>query len=374
MFGNSSTYFQELLLEGLIDHQALPTALECLNQTCGSETAQLIVLSSTNRILESAIVGTVDQELFQKEEEYLPINPRVKMLSAMETAHVVQDHDYVDDDLISSNAAYQELLIPAQVGRFAGAVLSRGADDRTVLAIAQPWEMGPLDQDAGQRFSDLVRQAIPVVHLSQQLATTRAASLLDMLGPDACAAIVGQTGTLMDCTEAFEQLLSTGIIGSNRFGQINLKSERANKAFATSLKAEATGIGDRFLLNSPPFGDAFVCTIAPVPPTGIFGGRFGHAILFLDRASSPRRLDRHGVMEAYSLTEEEYQICERLVTGERPGEIAERTGLSEIEIDSALWKIKMKTSSRRKTELVRKLLQHPMDLHDWRPFGTPAQL
>ena len=371
MFGNMSSRFQELLLEGLFDYHALPPALDLLNQTCGTETAQLIVLSQTNKILESALIGSVDRDLFHKEEEYLPVNPRAMALSSIKTGRTVQDYDFIDDERIASNAAYQELLIPARVGRFAGAALSRGRDDVTILAIAQPWEAGPLEKVTVRHFSDAVRQAIPIVYLSEQLITTRARSLLDMLGPDARAAIVEADGTLLDYSPGFAHLLTAGVIRTDQYGQLDLKSGTANKTFAASLGGEATMIGGHFLLRPEPAGDAYVCTVAPVPPLGVVGGRSGHAILFLDRASSPRRLDRHGLMEAYSLTEEEYQICERLVASDYSDSSLAEGDLPKAGMEAVLWRIRRKTGSLRNADLVQKLLRHPLNLHDWHPFDRP---
>ena len=82
--------FKELLLEGLCDSDVLPRALEMVNAHCGAETTQLISVSDATFILDSAVEGTVDRDLFQNEQEYLAVNPRTRILASREIGRIIR--------------------------------------------------------------------------------------------------------------------------------------------------------------------------------------------------------------------------------------------------------------------------------------------
>ena len=99
-YPGSPGHFQELLIEGMCDSQCLPEALEWLNQYCGSGSAQLIAVNDSNLILDSSIAGTVNLEVFEREAEFLPLNPRTKVFDNMPTGHIFHDSDIVDDEMV----------------------------------------------------------------------------------------------------------------------------------------------------------------------------------------------------------------------------------------------------------------------------------
>ena len=369
MFGNTATHFQELLLEGMCDRAGLPAALEWLNAHCGSETAQIIVIRNASSILDSAIIGTYDPVVFRKEEEYLPINPRAHAASTLNIGNAVQDFDFIDDDAISRDPAYQELLIPAGVGRFAGSTLSRGVGDQTLLGIARPFKAGSFDAEAMARFCKSAQSAIPVIELSKQIVSTRANSLLDTLGPNACAAILGKDGRLIEHTAAFEDLLHAGLLKRGPSGQLDLMSDAANQQLAESISYRPSGVGGRFTIAPRLPDQAFVCTVVPVPPLGIFGGRVGRAVLFLERMSAPRRLDRHGLIDSFSLSEQECEVCEHLYAGESIHDIAAGRNISIDAANVLLRQIQLKTGTRKMPEILALLSRFTFSLESWRPFG-----
>lgn len=373
MIGNTATPFQELLLEGMCDRAALPAALDWLNAHCGSETAQIIVIGSASRVLDSAIVGTFDPDIFRKEEEYLPINPRANAVSTLDIAGTIQDFDFIDDDAVLLDATYQELLIPAGVGRFAATLLSRSANELMLLGIARPFDAGAFDEQTMLRFCETARCAIPVVELSKQIVTTRASSMLDTLGPNACAAIVEKNAKLVDFTGAFEELLSAGILTRTRAGLLDLMSPGANKQLAKCLSDYPLGVGGRFTLTPHLPEHAYVCTIAPVPPIGIFGARAGHAVLFLERLSAPPRLDRQRLMEAFSLSEEECELCEHLFSGGTVNEIAVSRNITPDHANFLVRQTLLKTRTRKLSDLIGLLSDFTFSPEKWRPYGPAAQ-
>lgn len=364
MATSSPGRFQELLLEGMCDSESLPEALAWLTEYCGAGTAQLIAVSDSNLILDSAIFGSVDFELFKKEAEYLTENPRKKVFDTMPTGRIFHDADLVDAETVRTHPVYQEFLIPARIGQFSGAILSRGDEHIVGLAIARPYEEGPFEKDVLEKFANIVQSALPVVQLAEQVVDTRASSLLDLFGPQAHVAILDKEGVLLRYSEQFEKLLSSGLLRRDHFGRLDTLSDEVNLSLAAALRGTNGQAGGRFSFTRLRPERTFICTVTPVPPLKNFGGRSGHAILVLDPLLEPKRLDRYLLRQAFVLTDAECDVCERLYAGDTLAEIAEGREVAISTIKSLLKSILMKTGTRRQAEIVIKLSRFAFDYHD----------
>ncbi|MBB40352.1 helix-turn-helix transcriptional regulator [Hyphomonas adhaerens] len=356
--------FQELLLEGMSDSESLPAALEWLTEYCGAGTVQMIAVSDENLILDSAIFGSVDLELFSKEADYLAENPRTKVFDIMPTGRIFHDADLVDAETVRNLPVYQEFLIPARIGQFSGAILSRGEGHIVGLAIARPYEDGPFETDVIERFASIVQSALPVVQLAEQIVDTRASSLLDLFGPQAHVAILDREGVLLRYSEHFENLLSAGLIRRDHFGRLDMLSDEVNFALAAALRGTNGLAGGRFSFTRLRPERTFICTVTPVPALKNFGGRSGHAILVLDPLLAPKRLDRHLLRQAFILTDAECDVCERLYAGDTLAEIAVGREVAISTVKSLLKSILMKTGTRRQAEIIIKLSRFAFDYHD----------
>lgn len=361
MIQTSPSFFQELLLEGLCDSSSMPRALEWINARCGSDTAQIISASDSNAILESTIVGTVDQELFKKEQDYLPLNPRTKIFGSRQIGRIIQDQEVADEDTVATNAAYQELLIPARVGQFAGTLLARDGHQVVGLAIARPREAGPFEAPTLQQFAEIARSAIPVVQLARRIVRRRESSLLDMFGASACVALLDKSGTILRHSAPFDQLIASGLVRVDTVGRLDLLSDESNRHLAQTMCGQGSVVGGRFSFTRLRPERTYICTVTPVPPAGHFGDRDGHGILFIDLLSSPKRLDRGLLRQAFGLTEAECDVCERLYAGEVLSEIAEARAVALSTVKSLLKSIMLKTASRRQAEIVIKLSRFAFD-------------
>jgi len=360
---DAAVHFQELLLEGMHDSQFLPAALDRLNEYCGSNTAQLIAVNSSSLILDSAVSGTVDKKLFEKEAEYLPINPRTNAFATMPVGRIFNDRDLVDEETISTNIAFQEFLIPAGIGQFSGAILARGKDHLVGLAIARPYEDGPFESDVVAKFGQFVRSAMPVVQLAEQVIDTRAASVVEIFGPHASVAILDKDGLLLKFSGPFERLLSAGTLRRDHFGRIDMLSDETNQHLAMALRGGGGVIGGRFCFTRLRPERTFVCTVTPVPPMANFGGRSGHAILLLDQLSTPRWLDRRLLQQAFSMTDAECDVCGFLYDGEILADIATKRGVAVSTVKSLLKSIMLKTGARRQAEIIIRLSRFAFETH-----------
>jgi DNA-binding CsgD family transcriptional regulator len=364
MAQGSFANFQELLLEGMCDSSSLPNALEWVNRELGADTSQLIVASHSNLILDSAIVGTVKLDLFEKEQEYLPINPRTKILATRDVGRIIQDQDVADEETVATNAAYQELLIPAGVGQFAGSLLSREDEHVIGLAIARPRESGPFEMDILDRFNDIIKSAIPIAGLANRIVRKQQSSLLDLFGPNACVALLDKSGTPQQYSEAFEALFASGVMRLDGARRVDLLSDETNRHLASTLQGQGEIVGGRFSFTRLRPERTYICTVTPVPPSGSFGSRSGHGLLFIDLLSSPRLLDKKLLRQAFGLTDAECDICERLYAGEMLSEIANARAVAISTVKSLLKSILLKTGARRQTEIVIKLARFAFEPTD----------
>ncbi len=364
--------FKELLLEGLCDSDVLPRALEMVNAHCGAETTQLISVSDATFILDSAVEGTVDRDLFQNEQEYLAINPRTRILASREIGRIIRDHEVADEETVATNAAYQELLIPAGVGQFAGTVLA--SDDSTVvaLAIARPRDDGPFSDDSIARFSQMVRAAIPVTHLAGRIVSRQETSLLDMFGRQACVAILHKSGTVVRQSEQFEKLLASGVVRTDGLGRLDLLSDESNRDLALTLRGQSNAIGGRFSFARLRPECTYICSVTPVPPIGHFGARSGHAVLFIDKLTSVKSLDRNLLRQTYSLTSAECDVCERLYASQTVAEIATARAVATSTVKTLLKSIMQKMVVNRQAEIVIKSSRFAFDSGMSVPVQTNA--
>jgi DNA-binding CsgD family transcriptional regulator len=364
--------FKELLLEGLCDSDVLPKALQLVNAHCGADTAQLISVSDATFILDSAVEGTLDRHLFENEQDYLAVNPRTRILASREIGRIVRDHEVADEETVATNAAYQELLIPAGVGQFAGTVLASNDSTVVALAIARPRADGPFSDDAISRFADLVRVAIPVTDLAGRIVSRQEFSLLDMFGSQASVAILHKSGTIIRQSDQFEKLLAAGVIRTDGLGRLDLLSDESNRNLALTLRGKSNAIGGRFSFARLRPECTYICSVSPVPPIGHFGARSGHAVLFIDKLTSVKSLDRNLLRQTYSLTAAECDVCERLYTGQTVAEIATARAVATSTVKTLLKSIMLKMAVNRQAEIVIKSSRFAFDSGMSVPVQTSA--
>ncbi|KJS37267.1 MAG: hypothetical protein VR74_09410 [Hyphomonas sp. BRH_c22] len=362
---NSPIYkFQNLLLEGISDPAALPFAMEYLTSFCDAPTAQIIFVGDGKNILQSTIVGTHDPELFRLESQYWPINPRAKLLPDMPVGVIWREQDFITPEEIARDQAYQEFLIPAKVGHFAGVVLERDHRSFAALAVAQPYEHGPISDSRTETLNLVVDAARPVLDIAARMFGSRNEAIVSAFGASARVAILRKDGTLLDRSKAFESLLSAGIVRIDRFGQLDLMSDDANRQLAMAVRPPNGIIGGRFALSRLRPEDGYICIITPVTKTNDSANRSGEAILFLEPIFQKRELDPGLLMEAFGFTEAECSIAERLFTGDNVKEIARFRHVAPSTVKTMLKSIMLKTESRRQAEVVTKLSR----------FAFPAKL
>lgn len=364
--------FKELLLEGLCDSDVLPKALQLVNAHCGADTAQLISVSDATFILDSAVEGTLDRHLFENEQDYLAVNPRTRILASREIGRIVRDHEVADEETVATNAAYQELLIPAGVGQFAGTVLASNDSTVVAMAIARPRADGPFSDDAISRFADLVRVAIPVTDLAGRIVSRQESSLLDMFGSQASVAILHKSGTIIRQSDQFEKLLAAGVIRTDGLGRLDLLSDESNRNLALTLRGKGNAIGGRFSFARLRPECTYICSVSPVPPVGHFGARSGHAVLFIDKLTSVKSLDRNLLRQTYSLTAAECDVCERLYAGQTVAEIATARAVATSTVKTLLKSIMLKMAVNRQAEIVIKSSRFAFDSGMSVPVQTSA--
>ena len=364
--------FKELLLEGLCDSDVLPKALQLVNAHCGADTAQLISVSDATFILDSAVEGTLDRHLFENEQDYLAVNPRTRILASREIGRIVRDHEVADEETVATNAAYQELLIPAGVGQFAGTVLASNDSTVVAMAIARPRADGPFSDDAISRFADLVRVAIPVTDLAGRIVSRQESSLLDMFGSQASVAILHKSGTIIRQSDQFEKLLAAGVIRTDGLGRLDLLSDESNRNLALTLRGKGNAIGGRFSFARLRPECTYICSVSPVPPVGHFGARSGHAVLFIDKLTSVKSLDRNLLRQTYSLTAAECDVCERLYAGQTVAEIATARAVATSTVKTLLKSIMLKMAVNRQAEIVIKSSRFAFDSGMSVPVKTSA--
>ncbi len=364
--------FKELLLEGLCDSDVLPEALRLVNAHCGADTAQLISVSDATFILDSAVEGTLDRHLFENEQDYLAVNPRTRILASREIGRIVRDHEVADEETVATNAAYQELLIPAGVGQFAGTVLASNDSTVVALAIARPRADGPFSDDAISRFADLVRVAIPVTDLAGRIVSRQESSLLDMFGSQASVAILHKSGTIIRQSDQFEKLLAAGVIRTDGLGRLDLLSDESNRNLALTLRGKSNAIGGRFSFARLRPECTYICSVSPVPPIGHFGARSGHAVLFIDKLTSVKSLDRNLLRQTYALTAAECDVCERLYAGQTVAEIATARAVATSTVKTLLKSIMLKMAVNRQAEIVIKSSRFAFDSGMSVPVQTSA--
>ena len=364
--------FKELLLEGLCDSDVLPKALQLVNAHCGADTAQLISVSDATFILDSAVEGTLDRHLFENEQDYLAVNPRTRILASREIGRIVRDHEVADEETVATNAAYQELLIPAGVGQFAGTVLASNDSTVVAMAIARPRADGPFSDDAISRFADLVRVAIPVTDLAGRIVSRQESSLLDMFGSQASVAILHKSGTIIRQSDQFEKLLAAGVIRTDGLGRLDLLSDESNRNLALTLRGKSNAIGGRFSFARLRPECTYICSVSPVPPVGHFGARSGHAVLFIDKLTSVKSLDRNLLRQTYALTAAECDVCERLYAGQTVAEIATARAVATSTVKTLLKSIMLKMAVNRQAEIVIKSSRFAFDSGMSVPVQTSA--
>ena len=109
-----------------------------------------------------------------------------------------------------------------------------------------------------------------------------------------------------------------------------------------------------------------------MPPIGHFGARSGHAVLFIDKLTSVKSLDRNLLRQTYSLTSAECDVCERLYASQTVAEIATARAVATSTVKTLLKSIMQKMVVNRQAEIVIKSSRFAFDSGMSVPVQTNA--
>ena len=344
-----------LLSEAVFDDSALVPALEMLSGICGSRVCQFVTTTPSLSLIKSSFGGDMDPDAIAAEPDYWDVNPRAAAIPKMVPGRAVLDHDIIDRDAMRHNPAYQELLIPARVGKFAGIVLKRDSTGVDALALHRDVSDEDFSRQSIETFELAGQISQTVIALSRRMAKRTARSVFDTFPANLPMAFLDSDGRLLDHNEAFGSHLLSAAVSLTPDRKVRFADAAASQKLRQHLcGSHAALLGGHFLCSRLGEDDFLFAEVMPVPKrqTGT-PSRASHLLTLLHRRRP--RLDTDIAQDAFGLTPAEADVAALLVSGLTVGQIASGRGVSINTIRSLLKRVFEKTDCNSQVELLAKL-------------------
>lgn len=270
-----------------------------------------------------------------------------------------QTDDLVPDQEMRRTRMFADYLVPCDVGRNLGIILSGSTASLDVVPLcfyrpvrSRPFDAGDaaLLADLGTHFTQAlaVRQRLGAAALDPaRLAIERVSIPVVVVARDRCVLLANPAADRL-----FAATSPSLVVG----GRLRAQQSSAHAALERAIQACATYQFDAQFslsvrLGGPP-GRGVVARLAPPPPATAQAGRAAAVVFLSQEACSPPDL-RSLVAMLYRLTPAEVELVQALCDGLTPEAFAEQRGVGIATIRTQLRSVFSKTGTRRQTDLMR---------------------
>lgn len=209
-------------------------------------------------------------------------------------------------------------------------------------------------------LSPHIRRAISIGHLLdfQKFEQQNLSLALDTI-PNGFV-LLSADGTISHCNSAAERILRVNDALKVVDGRLTMRDPQLAKALAAAIRLDNKKILSERGSGLPAKGsngEKGMLYVLPLVSKNL-KNRFKSApmtAVFLTSEGSQNALPHDALNVLYDLTPAEIRVCELLVAGDTPSEIAEKVGVAVSTIRTHLLRIFEKTGVNRQAELVRKI-------------------
>lgn len=344
---------QRRMLDAMLDKSLIEDALGLVAKYAETEVVQLISGGEESYILESHFYG-IDPIFSALEADYWSINPRFAAIPSMGELRVVRDHEFLTQEEMDRSPAFQEFLHPAGVGNFAGLMLRNRPHNIVGVALAQSDKLGRVSDLQTRRLEQVGQVIEPLLRVASKIHLTQADTALAASGRQP-AAVIRRDRVVMRANTAFDKLLSTGALRLDSRRRLDLRSDKANRAFLSAVSAPLMTADSRFVVQGAGRGGPYICSLYPLPIEDVMLKRGNVVLLQLEAPLQPLRLDVRIVCEVFGLTQAEGSVADFLFQGLDANAIAKARGTSVSTVRTIIKSVMSKMECHRQAEIVSKL-------------------
>jgi len=325
----------ELFREAAFDSEKLGTALSFAANLFGGEAAQIITLNNRGVLLSSFSAG-IDINEASKQEEYLNIHPRIKVLKTLQEGDVTYDYAAIAHDDIAKDQTYQELLKPNNLDWYAGSTLIKNDQINMGFALFREESLGHFSKDELKQFKWLSDQVSEAAKLGIKLDALKLNAHFDAL--EACfkpIAALSIDGHIIEMSDAFHSflkehhlaklsadgriILNDPLVEAQLKSAIPVYSDRGSSNFQNQKTREV-------FLKSPQ-GLWVALKLHPIPTQSRWAN-IGAVALLTIREASTHQFDVEQLRGLFDLTRAEAELTSLLAMGKSIREASVMRGIA----------------------------------------------
>ena len=352
------------LYASTLDETRLSIALRQMAQLVGASGGTVYRIRPMSKRVAFSVRQNFEFDPFSEDlaefREFIPQLHRRTPLNSMDHVHNV----WPMQEMAKSNF-YHDILKPQGLVYGIAGMLSRDADDHSVICLARPEQMGVFaDSDI-----QLVEAVIP--HLSRALQVTNAIGAIKLERELYAATLDGLSvgviltdgrGKPIRLNRAAEEMIAGHDGLAIRAGRLAADMADENRALER-LVGQAVGAGRAesfqrggacrisrpsgalpWLVQVTPCGDSRVRSIAPLAPA---------CVILVRDAMRGRSGGSDQLRQIFALTGQESKVALGVAEGRGLAEVAQIMGLSALTVRNHLQRVFAKTGTNRQAELAR---------------------
>jgi DNA-binding CsgD family transcriptional regulator/PAS domain-containing protein len=330
-----------------------------LDELSGIAGAQGALLHSTRDYRANRTIATgVAEDLLVRacEGDWWTRNTRGNVLMTLSPNEFHSDADHYTPEQMAAEPIYRDLLWPSGLGYAVANHVPLPNDDVLILSIEKARDLGPVSHDAVKHLTSLRPHIARSAMLASRLAFERIQSANEALGMTGLpAAVVDESGRIIDCNSLFEGLTDQVLISSSN--KLRLLHENANHLLDECLSAFRSTDHGAWLANRslalPRSGDRNAAVLHLMPVKGRARDLFTKAAFFviLTPIDGAKQAPTALIRGLFDLTTMEARVAQALAGGKDIGAIALAFGISRETVRQHLKNIFAKTGFSRQTDL-----------------------
>lgn len=346
--------FADLAYEAAVVPEFWPSVLRRFAEIAESDEG--VIITKTGPALSWVASSSRFDAIAQAHYQHQGGVERTRRLVAFERAGFVTDSDVFSQEEIAAEPLFNDLLIPAGLGRGIATVLRPNGDDLIVVHAEGPVSAGPVSKALMQKLDalrpDFARAAFIASRLGFERVRT-AVETLEALGTAACA--VDWRGRLLVENAAFAK--DSAYWTTRGQERIALADARADQQLQLALESisSATSVRSIPISATTKTGPAILHL---VPVRRAANDIFTNASSLLVLAKATRSAPATALIQTlFDLTAAEAAVAGKIAAGQTVAMIAAATAKSPDTIRNQLKSVLEKTGCKRQVDLTRLLTQ-----------------
>lgn len=354
-----------VLYEAVLEPERWQEAVSLCGQYLGADDAQLFIAINQSLVSEYTVTAGTLFSLSECEEyalHLIPLDPGTPFVLSAHLHEWLRDHLLCSQQVIASNAFYQELLIPTGVGYRMACKLEHNEQMFSTIGVMRALGKPPFEMHniaAGQRISGHLQRALRLQHHTEKLQHNSQLGARALEVMSFALWIVDVEGTIFHLNAQAEQLLKSRLGLHTKGGRLSCSVPEDHNQFEALLHAAThyPAKGGAMSLRGNSLQKLFV---TPLPAVSRLNRDWQIPLALVLVLEDNQNLSSLQLMATlYDLSPTEIRIAAALLTGKSLDTYAIEAGVTLNTVRTQMKTLFNKTGTSRQAELVALLSQRP---------------